>query len=122
VRRLETYKGKNKALIVSLGDVRCTEEEQHNDHALGDGKQIGLQLGEPLGDMLGVCNAMEQKVGCERTKVFKIILENAPRPPVGSAFVKEMRVVAQTMGSINASRTWYHFNEPSMTCYCQEAG
>lgn len=38
-----------------------------------------------------------------RTKAFKMMFEKAPRPPVGRAFVKEMRTIAHTVGSRNPS-------------------
>lgn len=37
------------------------------------------------------------------TKAVRIRLENAPKPPVGRALVKEIKTTAQTVGSVNAS-------------------
>lgn len=49
------------------------------------------QLEDTLGD------------GGPRTKALMIMFEKAPSPPVGKAFVKEMRVTAHTVGSVRAS-------------------
>jgi hypothetical protein len=43
-----TYKSKKELLVVDLRQVRSAEQEQHDDGALRNGKQIGLESGEAL--------------------------------------------------------------------------
>ena len=95
------YESKDQPLIESVGQHGGAKQEGHDNNTLSDGEQVCLQNGEALevevSIMLMFC------VRNNLTKAVKMMFENAPRPPVGSALVKETKVTPQTVRSLKAS-------------------
>lgn len=74
---------------------------EENANTLSYGEEICLELRESL--IYIITTSAESIKPRQPTKAFMIMFEKAPKPPVGSALVNDIKVTAHTIGSLNAS-------------------